>query len=98
MFDTMTSVLDLVGRIRKEFDIDNVDALILAAVAEASVKQKDGMIVGRPVSAASVSERLQLPRETVRRRLVRLISVGLIEHVRPNYLLNAVHLMQRVAA
>lgn len=98
MFEPLTPVLDLVGRIRDEFQIDNMDALVLAAVAEASVKRKDGVIIGRPVSAASLVVRLGLPRETIRRRLTRLIDLGLVEHIRPNYILNAVHLMQKVAA
>jgi hypothetical protein len=73
-------VLTVLDEYRTRFDLSCDDFVIYAAIGEANVTTgSDEVVVLRPTNIADVSYGLGIPKETVRRKVLRLIDRGLVK-------------------
>ena len=82
---TSEAMLDLYYEAHALLDLDLIDTLIVMCVAQAALRQRGGLgrsqVSGaRPViSRRLIAERIAIPRESVRRRIRSLATLGIIE-------------------
>jgi len=90
-------LLRAIGTARKEYGLAAEEMLIFLAVGRLGLRRVSYAATIWPVTCLEISELLEIPRETVRRKTGRLIKCGLVSATGRGFLLNDIAHWRRLA-
>jgi hypothetical protein len=76
--ESVLRVLSSIGAARNRFDLASDEALIFLAIGQLGMKSSPFELRLRAVPITAIAELLSIPRETVRRKCLRLTEIDLI--------------------